>query len=132
MCAALQIALVDLLAAWNITPAAVVGHSSGEVGAAYAADILTSREAIITAYYRGYACARCKLPGGMAAVGLGREKVELYLKPGVVLACENSGSSVTISGDLTSLKEVMSDLRGAYPDAFVRQLRVPMGYHSRK
>ncbi|EME41518.1 polyketide synthase-like protein [Dothistroma septosporum NZE10] len=127
---ALQVALVDLLATWHIHPAAVVGHSSGEVAAAYTAGILDRREAIITAFYRGYACARNKLPGGMAAVGLGRTRVGPYLKSGVVIACENSNASVTISGDLSALEESMSALREAYPSALVRKLLVPMGYHS--
>ena len=105
---------------------------SGEVAAAYAAGVLTRREAIITAFYRGYACARCKIPGGMAAVGLGRAKVEPLLKTGVVLACENSNASVTISGDEAALDETMIALRETYPSALVRRLQVPMGYHSRK
>ena len=105
---------------------------SGEVAAAYAAGILTRREAIITAFYRGHACARCEIPGGMAAVGLGRTKVEPLLKSGVVIACENSNASVTISGDRDALEEAMAGLREKYPTALVRKLQVPMGYHSRK
>ncbi len=35
MCSALQIALVDLLRRFGIVPKAVVGHSSGEIAAAY-------------------------------------------------------------------------------------------------
>ncbi|RDL36343.1 Uncharacterized protein BP5553_05695 [Venustampulla echinocandica] len=130
ICTAVQVAYVDALAAWDIRPSAVVGHSSGEIAAAYAAGVLTSREAIITAYYRGYACARNTVSGSMAAVGMGREKVEQHLKPGVVLACENSNASVTISGDLKGLEETMDSLKQAHPDLFVRQLRVPMAYHS--
>ena len=34
-------ALVDLLRTWGITPAAVAGHSSGEIAAAYAKGALT-------------------------------------------------------------------------------------------
>jgi acyl transferase domain-containing protein len=132
VCAALQIALVDLLASWNIKAAAVVGHSSGEVGAAYAAGILTRQEAIITAYYRGYACSQNKLDGGMAAIGLGADAVKQHLGPGVVLACENSNASVTISGDSVALDSTMESLRQAYPNALVRRLRVPMAYHSRE
>ena len=43
ICTALQIALVDLLATWGIAPSAVVGHSSGEIAAFYAADALTMK-----------------------------------------------------------------------------------------
>lgn len=50
-CTALQIALVDLLASWNIHPAAVAGHSSGEIGAAYACGSLSAEDAIVSAYY---------------------------------------------------------------------------------
>jgi malonyl CoA-acyl carrier protein transacylase len=68
----------------------------------------------------------------MAAVGLERTKVVPLLQNGVVIACENSNASVTISGDLSALDETMSALRKAYPSALVRRLQVPMGYHSRK
>lgn len=130
ICTAVQVAYVDALAAWGIRPSTVVGHSSGEIAGAYAAGVLTVKEAIITAYYRGYGCARNQAIGGMAAVGLGRDKVEQHLKPGVVVACENSNASVTISGDLKALEETMESLKQGNPDVFVRQLRVPMAYHS--
>ncbi|RYP64434.1 hypothetical protein DL769_006675 [Monosporascus sp. CRB-8-3] len=50
LCTAVQIGLVDLFAAIGVEPAAVVGHSSGELAAAYAAGALTSKEAITGAY----------------------------------------------------------------------------------
>lgn len=34
LCTLLQVALVDLLRHWNISPTVVIGHSSGEIGAA--------------------------------------------------------------------------------------------------
>lgn len=133
ICTAVQVAYVDALAAdWNIRPAAVAGHSSGEIGAAYAAGVLTREEAIITAYYRGYACAHGDKaqPGAMAAVGMGRDQVTAFLKPGVVLACENSNASVTISGDAAALDETINSLKEAHPDTFARKLRVTTAYHS--
>ncbi|ETS86321.1 hypothetical protein PFICI_00149 [Pestalotiopsis fici W106-1] len=130
ICTAVQVAYVDALAAWDIRPSAVVGHSSGEIAGAYAAGVLSLKEAIITAYYRGYAFARNEVPGTMAAVGAGRDVVEQHLKPGVVIACENSKASVTISGDLEAMEETMAALKQMNPDLFVRQLRVPMAYHS--
>ena len=132
LCTVLQIALVDLLATWSIIPSAVVGHSSDELAAAYAAGVLSAKDAIVTAFYRGQVCKTAKKTGGMAAVGLGKEDVSPYLASGVRIACENSGSSVTLSGDLEVLEKVMSKIKEARPDILVRKLQVEMAYHSRK
>ena len=53
ICSAVQLALTDLLASFGIRPSAVTGHSSGEIGAAYAAGALTFDSAMAAAYYRG-------------------------------------------------------------------------------
>lgn len=131
-CTALQIALVDLLAEFDIYPAAVIGHSGGETAGAYAAGALSPKEALLVAYFRGVICSKAPSGGGMAAVGLGRDAVVPYLAPGVVLACENSGSSVTLSGDLGPLDEVLCAIQRDAPDTFLRKLGVPVAYHSRK
>ena len=70
--------------------------------------------------------------GGMVAVGMGKEDVAKYLVPGVRIACENSGSSVTLSGDLDILENIMSTIKVQMPDVLVRRLQVEMAYHSRK
>jgi acyl transferase domain-containing protein len=132
ICTALQIALVDFLAAWQVTPAAVIGHSSGEIAAAYAAGALSMREAVIIAFYRGYVCSKPQKPGGMAAIGLGRGDVQPYLIPGVQIACENSGKSVTLSGDVQPLEESITAIKKDHPDTLVRKLQVEVAYHSRK
>jgi acyl transferase domain-containing protein len=84
----------------------------------------------MVAYFRGLVSKEVKTHGGMAAIGLGRTVAEPLLKPGVVIACENSPSSVTISGDAEQVEQVMSDVRVAFPDAAVRALRVDCAYHS--
>jgi acyl transferase domain-containing protein len=66
----------------------------------------------------------------MAAVGLSRSQVKTHLKEGVIIGCENSPSSVTLSGDSATLQEVMTSLREQYPEALVRKLRVDCAYHS--
>lgn len=134
LCTALQVAMVDLLATWGIFPSAVVGHSSGEISAAYACGALSMREAIIVAFYRGYACAKASHapPGGMAAIGLGREAVLPYLIEGVGIACENSNKSVTLSGAIEQLEECMAAIKQSHPGALVRRLEVDVAYHSGK
>ncbi|KNG81092.1 putative polyketide synthase [Aspergillus nomiae NRRL 13137] len=131
LCTALQVALIDLLATWGVKPCAVVGHSSGEIAAAYAAGAISRKEAIITAFYRGFVCRNLKVVGGMAAIGLGQKEVAPYLVPGVSIACENSTSSTTLSGDLDVLESVMGAIKKDHPNILVRQLEVEMAYHSR-
>lgn len=130
ICTALQIALVDFLAAWQVTPAAVIGHSSGEIAAAYAAGALSMREAVIVAFYRGYVCSKTQKRGAMAAVGLGSNDIQRYLEPGVRIACENSAKSVTLSGDVQALEKTMAALKHDHPDTLVRKLQVEVAYHS--
>ncbi|KAL4901000.1 hypothetical protein BDW74DRAFT_182333 [Aspergillus multicolor] len=132
LCTAVQIAVVDLLASWGITPAAVVGHSSGEIAAAYAAGALSKEGALIAAYYRGFVCKAPTKAGGMAAVGLGKDAVLPFLSElaGVGVACENSGSSITLSGDLEALQQAVDAIKRQNDQAFVRKLAVEMAYHS--
>ena len=68
----------------------------------------------------------------MAAVGLGRDEVASYLVPGVIVACENSPSSVTLSGDVKPLEGVLATLKSEQPDTLARRLKVDMAYHSRE
>ncbi|KAF7176880.1 hypothetical protein CNMCM7691_004164 [Aspergillus felis] len=130
ICTALQLSLVDLLETWGITPSAVVGHSSGEIAAAYAAGSLTKADALTAAFYRGYICKKPQKMGRMAAVGLGKAEVTPFILPGVAIACENSSTSVTLSGDIESLEKVMADIKDKNEHAFVRRLQVEMAYHS--
>ncbi|KAI0199508.1 putative polyketide synthase [Astrocystis sublimbata] len=130
ICTALQVALVDLLATWGVRPAAVVGHSGGETAAAYACGGMTANEAVTVGFYRGYVLAQSKRPGSMAAIGLGREQATPYLVPGVQIACENSDSSVTLSGDIGRLEKVMAAIKRDFPDVLNRKLQVQMAYHS--
>ena len=132
LCTALQIAVVDLLASWGVTPSAVVGHSSGEIAAAYAAGALSKEGALITAYYRGFVCKKLTKTGGMAAIGLGKSEVQPFLVDGMGIACENSGSSVTLSGDLEALEQAMGAIKDQHDQAFMRKLQVEMAYHSGK
>ncbi|KAG0160284.1 hypothetical protein PDIDSM_7811 [Penicillium digitatum] len=132
----IQLALVRLLTSWGICPAAVTGHSSGEVAAAYASGALSFREALAIVYFRGLLTsehvAKTTSPGGMLAVGLGQKDRQTYLNclttGTIVVACVNSPSSVTLSGDLAGIEEVQQYLEDN--GVFARRLRVESAYHS--
>ncbi|KAK4863417.1 hypothetical protein LT330_002195 [Penicillium expansum] len=137
LCTAVQVVLVEVLKLAGITFDAVVGHSSGEIGAAYAAGFFSATDAIRIAFYRGRYAFMAKGPegqkGGMLAVGTtledARELVELPAFEGrVSVAAYNSDASVTLSGDIDvieEVKEVLDDER-----VFNRQLKVDTAYHS--
>ena len=136
LCAALQLALVDILHAWGIEPSAVVGHSSGEIVAAYAAGSLSFENAIICAYYRGLYMSKGSGPaasvkGSMMAVGLTEIEGRAELKPyegRIALAAINSPSSLTFSGDEDAIVELKKELESR--KVFVRQLKVEQAFHS--
>ncbi|KAJ6189933.1 hypothetical protein N7519_004841 [Penicillium mononematosum] len=135
LCTALQIALVDLLDSWDIHPNSVTGHSSGEIAAAYCAGAISLEDAMLLAYARGCATtdlARKGVDGTMAAVGMTREELSPILSDlrngKAVIACSNSPSSITVSGDKSAIDELQQVLReqGVYN----RRLVVGVAYHS--
>ncbi|KZF21837.1 polyketide synthase [Xylona heveae TC161] len=130
LCTALQIGLVDSLAAIGIVPNAVVGHSSGEIAAAYASGALTAQEAITAAFHRGLVAKKQSRPGAMAAIGMGWAEVKPFLIPTVDVACENSPKSVTLSGDAEKVKDVVAAIQKARPEVLARLLKVEKAYHS--
>ncbi|EEU34613.1 uncharacterized protein NECHADRAFT_106233 [Fusarium vanettenii 77-13-4] len=130
LCTAVQVALFNKFSALRLTPTVAVGHSSGEIAAAYAAGFISMEEAITIAYYRGYVTTKQNLIGGMAAIGMGAVEVSEHLCDGVVLACENSPSSSTISGDAEKVDQVVEAIKQKMPDMFARKLKVNMAYHS--
>ncbi|KAL2831410.1 hypothetical protein BDW59DRAFT_182083 [Aspergillus cavernicola] len=137
LCTVLQVAIVDLLSSWGISPAAVAGHSSGEIGAAYCLGALTREDAWTAAYWRGILSSRIPefsphLKGSMIAVGLSERDAENYIsrvsKGAIAVACVNSPSSVTVSGDTAGVDELQELLR--QDGVFERKLKVGVAYHS--
>ncbi|KAL4914902.1 hypothetical protein BDW62DRAFT_134806 [Aspergillus aurantiobrunneus] len=144
MTTALQIALVDLLRSWDIRPHAVVGHSSGEMAAAYAAQAISRQSAWKIAFYRGKLSGRLEAQsqwkGAMIAVALAAEDVGPYLEEikgvhqhdgvWIGIACVNSPKSVTVSGEETLINALKDCLDGA--EIFARKLKVGVAYHSKQ
>ncbi|KAI1084321.1 putative polyketide synthase [Whalleya microplaca] len=132
VCTALQIALVALLAQWGIRPVVTIGHSSGEIAAAYAAGRLRASEAIVLAYFRGQVVATNKRKGLMIAVGLGPTDIMSHLydiDTVVTIAAVNSPESTTVSGDPGAIKELA--IRLSARNIFNRVLKTgDNAYHS--
>lgn len=133
---AVQIALVNLLASINVHPQTVIGHSSGEIAAAYTAEALCHRTALRVAYSRGLLPKLCKQSigqaGAMLSVGLGEVDILPYInrigKGLMSIACLNSPSSSTVSGDEDAIHEFAEVL--TTKAVFNKKLKVDAAYHS--
>ncbi|KAI8310487.1 Reducing polyketide synthase BOA6 [Colletotrichum sp. SAR11_59] len=137
LCTAVQIALIDLLASLGVSFHTVVGHSSGEIAAAYAAGVLSARDAMLISYYRGMSA---HLAGGkngqkgmMMAVGMTRAEATALcerddIKGRIWVAASNAPTSVTLSGDIDAVKALQAELSAE--NKFARLLVVDTAYHS--
>ncbi|MFM9607115.1 SDR family NAD(P)-dependent oxidoreductase [Streptomyces niveiscabiei] len=129
---AVQVGLVALLKSAGITPSAVLGHSIGEVAAAYTAGALDLPAAALVLASRGQCQRLTAGQGRMAAVGLSEDaaRTELSTYDGrLEIAGVNSAQDVTLTGpeeDLRHLERALSP-RGV----FFRMLDLDYAFHSR-
>ncbi|KAH7070080.1 hypothetical protein FB567DRAFT_598626 [Paraphoma chrysanthemicola] len=141
LCTALQIALVELLASLDIRPVAVVGHSSGEIAAAYCAGAFPIEAACRIAYYRGMLASKLRetitTGGAMMSVNLSASEVSAYIdraftdstiSPNLTVACMNSPKNVTISGDEAAIGVLKKTLD--HDKVFAMKLSTGIAYHS--
>ena len=137
LCTAVQVILIDLLRAAGIAFSAVIGHSSGEIAAAYAAGFLTAADAVKVAYLRGFFAPLARGPNGengaMLAAGTSMEDADELcdlpdFKGRLVVAASNSAASVTLSGNADAVEHA----RIVFGDEkkFARLLKVDTAYHS--
>lgn len=137
-CTAIQLALVDMLASWNVKPDGVTGHSSGEIAAAYACGAISFETAMCVAYARGVVANHLAIDnavdGTMLAAGLSEQDAKRYIAKlplscgSVRVACINSPRSVTVSGDTDAIVQLHDILESQ--KIFVRKLPVDVAYHS--
>jgi acyl transferase domain-containing protein len=133
---AIQVAIVDLFRAWGLEPDHVVGHSSGEIGAAYAGRFIDRKTAWAAAFYRGQVAGTLKtkcpeLDGGMMAVRADAKHTGELLQSinsRIEIACYNSPMWTTVSGSEKDLAE-FGALLGEKAVHSVR-LAVEVPYHS--
>ncbi|KAL9566442.1 hypothetical protein ACKAV7_009357 [Fusarium commune] len=133
---AIQMALVDLLDSFHITPNYVIGHSSGEIAAAYASGALTKEEAWEVAYYRGLVASsltieHTRTQGSMMVVGLSVLDLEESYNDKTYpceVACVNGPRSLTLSGRKENIEGAFKELSAK--GIFCRILPVKVAYHS--
>ena len=96
-----QIALTEALAARGLVPAAVMGHSGGEVAAAHVSGALDLTQALRLIHQRSLSQKPLRGRGAMAALGQSITAAEASLAEfggSITIAAENSPNSVTLVG----------------------------------
>ncbi|KAH7330434.1 reducing type I polyketide synthase [Rhexocercosporidium sp. MPI-PUGE-AT-0058] len=139
---AVQVGLVDLFRALDVIPATVVGHSSGEIAAAYCIGALSLQSTMRVAYYRGMLASKLMQTASskysMVSVGLSEEQTQLQMNKLALLgafdpkkmsiSCINSPKSVTLAGPEDQIDILTTHLEKE--NIFGRKLKVNVGYHS--
>lgn len=128
---ALQIALVELWKQKGIEPDGVVGHSIGEVAAAYTAGALTLEQAVQVIYNRSRGQHAAAGKGGMLAVGMTLEAAKNLISnvaDRVSIAAVNGPENIVLSGDMEPLAKISEQLTTI--DVFNRFLKVDVPFHS--
>ena len=128
---AVQAALVELWRSWGIVAETSIGHSIGEVAAAYAAGIFDLELAAYLAYHRGRAMGSAPDGGRMLAAELTAEEAADVIKEydgRVSLAATNGPRSVTLSGRPEDIGQLRRRLDGV--GNWCRLLDVNHAFHS--
>ncbi|WP_410643623.1 SDR family NAD(P)-dependent oxidoreductase [Amycolatopsis sp. lyj-346] len=129
---AVMVALAEWWRANGVQPAAVIGHSQGEIAAAVVAGILSLRDAARVVVRRAQVIAR-RLPGrgGMASVSLAADVAEARLRPWdgrLSVAAVNGPGTVVVSGENAALEEFLAGC--AADDVRARRVAVDYASHS--
>jgi phthiocerol/phenolphthiocerol synthesis type-I polyketide synthase C len=106
---AVQAALTDCLATSGVKPDVVLGHSVGEVAAAYAAGILSAEDAVMVVAIRSNHQHALAGKGTMAAAVMSEKAAEAFITGNglgsLKVAAVNAHNSVTISGSVKEINE---------------------------
>lgn len=130
---AMAVALTAMWQECGVTPNTVVGHSQGEVVAAYIAGVLNLEDAVKVICRRSRILKRIAGNGAMAMVELGVEQIrEKILVPAYLgrlsIAVSNSASSTVVSGEIAAVEQLLEELSAK--KIFCSKVQVDIASHS--
>ncbi|MFF8774282.1 type I polyketide synthase [Kitasatospora sp. NPDC015120] len=128
---AVYVALAELWRAHGVRPAAVIGHSQGEIAAAHVAGVLSLKEAARVVALRSRALRHLTSRGGMASLAAPAATAALLIAPWagrVEVAVENGPAATVVAGDTDALAEVLEGC--AREGVHARRLPVDYASHS--
>ncbi|MDN3028467.1 type I polyketide synthase [Streptomyces sp. S.PB5] len=123
---AVMVSLAEVWRSYGVRPAAVVGHSQGEIAAACVAGALSIEDAAKVVALRSKVILALSGRGGMVSVALPVDDVRALLTDGLSIATVNGPTSVVVSGDVGELEALLA----ACEADEVRARRIPVDYAS--
>ncbi|MFJ1766975.1 SDR family NAD(P)-dependent oxidoreductase [Amycolatopsis sp. NPDC088138] len=121
---AFEVAMAALVRSWGVEPDFLLGHSIGELAAAYLAGVWSLDDAARLVAARGRLMQA--LPAGGAMVALQATEDELDLPDGVSIAAINGPKSVVLSGEEAAVTALVE----SFPDRRAKRLPVSHAFHS--
>ena len=126
---AVMVSLAALWRSWGVEPAAVVGHSQGEIAAACVSGALSLEDAARVVALRSQVLRRLAGRGGMVSVAASETEVRARIESfgeRISVAAVNGPSAVVVSGEPGALDELVA----ACEADGVRAKRVAVDYAS--
>ena len=128
---ALQVGLTKLWESWGISPSRVIGHSVGEVAAAYCAGIYSLDDAVTVIFHRSRLQHSTGGHGRMLAVGLSQEEANRAIGDEldrIQVAVINNPNLVTLAGDTEPLERLAKQFEEQ--GRFMRWLPIDYAFHT--
>jgi acyl transferase domain-containing protein/acyl carrier protein len=129
---ALQAGLAEVWKSAGVTPDIVIGHSFGEVTAAYLGGSIALADVAHLVNHRGLIRGHIDRVGAMAAIGLGAEALAGFLPAdgSIEIGAYNAPTMVTVSGERGSIEALIARLHAHDPDILARLLELDFAWHS--
>ncbi|MEE6139151.1 type I polyketide synthase [Mycobacterium sp. 050128] len=126
---AVMVSLAELWKSVGVNPDAVIGHSQGEIAAAYVAGTLSLHDAARVVTLRSKLLRSLTHPGGMVSIACSTERARELLAPygnRISIAAVNGPSAIVVSGEVAALEELI----GFCADLDLRTRRIDVDYAS--